>query len=252
MDDDEADDGFAQFGQGFAEEGGSEDELDGKLRAALARAQAEGEEEEEGEEEGEEGTMTSKQAKSSFEKQQEALSARIAALEEKQIAGKPWELTGEASARDRPKDSLLETHLEHESGALMPAVTTEESTAELEAVIKQRIVDQAWDDVERKQEPVEEKKRRTLVEVSQEKSKLGLGELYEQEFLEKAKQMQPGDEDEEKEKEIPKEHKVCDFCVYELGLRLMSLCGVLRLHGCVAALVRLRRFAGHFASRAVW
>ena len=73
---------------------------------------------------------------------------------------------------------------------LVAPVITEQTTLTLEGMIKQRILDQAWDDVQRKNKTKEEvtefKKRVTL---DQEKSKMSLGEIYEQEYI---KQTQVG------------------------------------------------------------
>ena len=58
-------------------------------------------------------------------------------------------------------------------------MVTAESTASLESLIKQRILDEAFDDVEAKV-AVEVKAKKQRAEVSDEKSKAGLGDIYEQ------------------------------------------------------------------------
>jgi U3 small nucleolar RNA-associated protein MPP10 len=123
--------------------------------------------------------------KSEYEKYSSRMADMIAELEGQAIAPKDWQLRGESSGRDRPQASLLETHLEYDSAAKLPAPITEESTAELETLIKQRIRDQAFDDVVRKVD-MKDRAFRAPSELNQEKSKLGLAEIYEQEFVAQA------------------------------------------------------------------
>uniref|UniRef100_A0A8B9GRL7 U3 small nucleolar ribonucleoprotein protein MPP10 n=1 Tax=Astyanax mexicanus TaxID=7994 RepID=A0A8B9GRL7_ASTMX len=123
------------------------------------------------------------------------MAEKIGELEKAALAEKPWQLTGEVTAQTRPENSMLEEDLEFDQNSRMAPAVTEETTLQLEDIIKQRIKDQAWDDVVRKEKPKEEafqyKKRLTL---DHEKSKLSLAEVYEQEFL---KQTEKKTEEEE-------------------------------------------------------
>ncbi|XP_026176400.1 U3 small nucleolar ribonucleoprotein MPP10 [Mastacembelus armatus] len=135
------------------------------------------------------------ESKSSFEKRQEKMSEKIKELEKAALAEKPWQLSGEVTAHTRPENSMLEEDVEFEQASRMAPAVTEETTLQLEDIIKQRIKDQAFDDVVRKEKPKEEvfeyKKRLTL---DHEKSKQSLAEIYEQEYL---KQTQDKTEEEE-------------------------------------------------------
>ncbi|KAM9545539.1 LOW QUALITY PROTEIN: U3 small nucleolar ribonucleoprotein MPP10-like [Salvelinus alpinus] len=137
---------------------------------------------------------TKPESKSSFEKRQDKMAEKIQDLEKAAMGEKPWQLTGEVSAQTRPENSLLEVDVAFDSASRMAPAVTEETTLQLEDIIKQRIKDQVWDDVVRKEKPKEEvfeyKKRLT----DHEKSKLSLAEVYEQEYL---KQNQQKTEDEE-------------------------------------------------------
>lgn len=134
----------------------------------------------------EEGSGDEEEALSSHQRKQRKLAARITELEAEALGPKKWELTGEVTSRARPQNSLLEAVLEHERVSKPAPEITVEVTAALEDIIKQRILDEAWDDVERKAPPEGEGDAHELAEVSQEKSKKGLGELYEEEYMEKA------------------------------------------------------------------
>uniref|UniRef100_A0A8C8EKW4 M-phase phosphoprotein 10 (U3 small nucleolar ribonucleoprotein) n=1 Tax=Oncorhynchus tshawytscha TaxID=74940 RepID=A0A8C8EKW4_ONCTS len=120
---------------------------------------------------------------------------------------------GDVSAQTRPENSLLEVDVAFDSASRMAPAVTEETTLQLEDIIKQRIKDQVWDDVVRKEKPTEEvfeyKKRLTL---DHEKSKLSLAEVYEQEYL---KQNQQKTEDEENPARVEIQ-KLVDFLFLKL------------------------------------
>ncbi|NXY46278.1 MPP10 protein, partial [Ceuthmochares aereus] len=157
------------------------------------------------------------ETKSSFEKRQEKMSKKIKSLEEQLLEEKPWQLKGEVTAQKRPENSLLEETVLFDHAVRMAPVITEETTFQLEDIIKQRILDEAWDDVVPKEKPQEEafeyKKRITL---DHEKSKLSLAEIYEQEYM---KLHQQKTEEEEKP-----EHKEIQEMMDSLFLELDALC----------------------------
>uniref|UniRef100_A0A0K8T5B9 U3 small nucleolar ribonucleoprotein protein MPP10 n=1 Tax=Lygus hesperus TaxID=30085 RepID=A0A0K8T5B9_LYGHE len=121
---------------------------------------------------------------SSYERSRKKMNEEIRKMEEKQLQEKPWQMKGELDASVRPVNSLLEEVLEYDMTQRPAPVITEEVTLRLEDVILKRIKDKAFDDVTRKIKPVDaplELKKKIVLD--QEKSKLSLAEVYEQEFL---------------------------------------------------------------------
>lgn len=130
--------------------------------------------------------------KSEFEISQLKLRKRIDKAERELLhpANLHWQLAGETTGDVRPENSLLGEHLQFDHVSKPAPMITDQTTLTLESIIKQRIKDAAYDDVERKEKPNEkpfEFRRRIMLE--SEKSKVGLGEVYEQEYLKKQQQL---------------------------------------------------------------
>mmetsp|Transcript_7838 Transcript_7838/g.11993 ORF Transcript_7838/g.11993 Transcript_7838/m.11993 type:complete len:534 (+) Transcript_7838:8-1609(+) len=109
-------------------------------------------------------------------------------LEREMLAEKPWQMKGETQGKSRPVNSLLESTPEFETASKAAPIITVQHTLSIEEIIKRRILAEEWDDVVPRELPDVgwNKKRGEVPEVSQEQSKLGLGELYEREYLKKA------------------------------------------------------------------
>ena len=59
-------------------------------------------------------------------------------------------MLGEATAQSRPVGSLLETVLDFNTATKLPPTITQERSSNIEAMIKQRILDELFDDPVRK------------------------------------------------------------------------------------------------------
>ena len=108
--------------------------------------------------------------------------AKIEKLEAAAVGEKPWQLKGEVGGKARPLNSLLETTLEFDQAGRPPPAVTEEATRGIDDIIRQRVKDGLWDDPVRKAALAPSAHRPKRVEISQEKSKLGLADEYAQQY----------------------------------------------------------------------
>ncbi|KAF9934328.1 U3 snoRNP protein [Linnemannia zychae] len=121
---------------------------------------------------------------SKHERMQRKMKEQIEQLEQENVAAKDWTKKGEASSSDRPVNSLLEEDLEFETVAKPIPVITAESTQTLEDMIKERILAATWNDVVRKAAPNNKAfNPSSRIEISDEKSKKSLAELYEDDYV---------------------------------------------------------------------
>lgn len=158
---------------------------------------------------------------SEFELRQQRLKQQIEKLEQKTLSEAPWQLKGEVDATRRPQNSLLEEVVDFDLTSRPPPIITEQTTVTLEELIRRRIKDKAWDDVVKKEKPVDDQLSFRKTEVlDHAKSKLSLAQVYEAEYL-KQKQAQSGEVQEEKE---PESHTEIRDAMSKLFAKLDALC----------------------------
>ncbi|KAH8548970.1 U3 small nucleolar ribonucleoprotein complex, subunit Mpp10 [Umbelopsis sp. PMI_123] len=159
-------------------------------------------------------------SKSAHEKRLEHIKEQIEELEMQNVGAKDWTLGGEASAKARPINSLLEENLEFDHAAKPVPVITQETTASLEDIIKQRIIENKFDDVVRKADPADRPFLPSkLVELDDSKSKKSLAELYEDDYVKQTS----GVHTNEKDEKLKKEHTEIDDMFKGLCQKLDAL-----------------------------
>lgn len=164
----------------------------------------------------------------SYQRRLQELSTQIKELEEELIAEKSWEMRGEVSAQHRPENSLLDMAVDVDRATKVAPVITQEYTSTLEDLIIQRIQDEKFDDPRPRHATAEVLTAeagddKDPIELSQEKSKLGLAEIYAEDY---AKKMLNSDEKLSVETQALREEVVGLFgAVSDVG-PVRGVCGV--------------------------
>ncbi|XP_016481368.1 M phase phosphoprotein 10 isoform X1 [Nicotiana tabacum] len=125
-----------------------------------------------------------KKSLSTHEKELVKLRSTIEEMEKANLEEKAWTMQGEVTAARRPKNSALEVDLDFEHNVRPAPVITEEVTASLEELIQKRIVEGRFDDVQ-KPPSLPSRAPRETKELDDNKSKKGLAEIYEEEYVQK-------------------------------------------------------------------
>lgn len=129
--------------------------------------------------------LSAQENMTTHEKKLTKIQRRIDQLEKANLDSKLWTMQGEVSAMKRPKNSALEVELDFEHNVLPAPVITEEVTASLEDIIRKRIAEGTFDDVQRKPSLLSSAPKEQI-ELDENKSQKGLGELYEDNYMQKA------------------------------------------------------------------
>ncbi|EMD62695.1 hypothetical protein GGP41_003507 [Bipolaris sorokiniana] len=161
-----------------------------------------------------------KSRRSTHERRQAKIAEEIRKLEAANVAKRQWQLSGEARAADRPLNSLLEENLEFERAGKPVPIVTQETSEDIEALIKRRILAGEFDEVHRRRpDDLATGPRRGRVEIDDTKSGKGLAEIYEEEHL---RQTDPNFV-EAKDEKLKKEHEEISALWKSVSAKLDSL-----------------------------
>ncbi|KAJ5570372.1 uncharacterized protein N7459_009802 [Penicillium hispanicum] len=123
--------------------------------------------------------------RSTHEKQRARIADEIRRLEAENVAKKAWMLTGEARAIERPVNSLIEEDLDFERVGKPVPVVTNETTEDIEDLVKRRILAKEFDEVIRRRPGTTDTKtpRGNRFELEDTKPQQSLAQIYETDHL---------------------------------------------------------------------
>ncbi|CAG8194294.1 unnamed protein product [Penicillium nalgiovense] len=160
--------------------------------------------------------------RSTHEKQRARIADEIRRLESANVAKKEWMYTGEARAVERPVNSLIEEDLEFERIGKPVPVNTNETTEDIEELVKRRILAMEFDEVIRRRPGAEGQQagRKPRFELDDTKPQQGLAEMYETEHL---RANDPNFVD-TKDRKLMREHAEITSLWNDLSSQLDTLC----------------------------
>lgn len=110
---------------------------------------------------------------------------QIDRLEQQLVASKPWQMKGEIRAIDRPKNALLDIDVEFDHGVELKEKKDIQVLKNIEEMIKQRILTEAFDDPREVIVDNSLKNPAEKPELDHAKDKKGLASYYEEEYKRK-------------------------------------------------------------------
>lgn len=102
--------------------------------------------------------------------------------EQKLLEDKPWQMKGEIRGHERPKDALVEMEVEFQHGVELKPKAPAKVSKEIERVIEQRILKEAFDDPREIVINQDLSWKKNFEDLNFEKDDRGLGALYEEEY----------------------------------------------------------------------
>lgn len=163
-----------------------------------------------------------KSRRSAHERRQAKLGEEIRKMESELVAKRAWTLSGEASASMRPQNSLLEHDLDFEHAGKPIPVVTEETSEEIEDLVKRRIIAGEFDEIVKRRPDanVPADVRRGMIELDDSKGKRSLAEIYEEEHV---KHSNPDAYVSAKDEKLQKEEKEIENMWKDVSARLDAL-----------------------------
>jgi U3 small nucleolar RNA-associated protein MPP10 len=161
--------------------------------------------------------------KTPYDRRRGQLDNQIDALEREISGPKSWDMKGEASGYQRHKDDLVSHDIDFEHGLKLAAPITADIALQFEEIIKARIRDNAFDDVQPRgtlqgDELFTKLQEKNKEELSTSKPRFGLAEQYERDY--KAVAQGFGEENQELQKKYTDISRL--FAI--LGNQLDALC----------------------------